>query len=321
MAGFNQMGGLPTGYSDLLNSARQQLVKMPDGTYTVAPQFGGSTNINELYQGIYPPAMSAPPVSSSGLRNNYVPTYQVRSDGTPIIPGSPGFSAPSMASTQAEQRSGARPAITQGVQPAGTVAMPLGARPASVPLPSAIPAPPQPTMLAGMFGRGQGGYWSGSLKDQAQLPTNDGGEAGFLQAFGPGAPTSPGVAAIDQAAGMPPLPRIRPLAPARIPLTSVGPPQVPGAITFKRGDTVSKLAQQRGMTVSSFSDLFGIANPNKIRAGQTVFRQAPPVPMPGRPMALSRGPAPPVPRTPSPMQRTPASVGETFDSVWAEARG
>jgi hypothetical protein len=82
---------------------------------------------------------------------------------------------------------------------------------------------------------------------------------------------------------------------------------------------VSKLAKQRGMTVSSFSDLFGIANPNKIRAGQTVFRQAPPVPM-QRPMALSRGPTPPVPR-PRPMQRTAASQGETFDSVWAEARG
>jgi LysM repeat protein len=301
MADFNQMGGLPTGYSDLLNSARQQLVKMPDGTYTVAPQFGGSSNINELYQGIYPPAMSAPPVSSSGLRNNYVPTYQVRSDGTPIIPGEPGFTADSGTDTRIEQ-SGARRAYTQGVQPAGTVAMPLGARPASVPLPSAIPAPPQPTMLAGMFGRGQGGYWSGSLKDQAQLPSNDGGEAGFLQAFGPGASQSPAVTAIDQAAGMPPLPRIRPLPPARIPLTSVAPPgagsppSVPGAITFKKGDTVSALAKQRGMTVSSFSDLFGIKNPNKIYAGQTVFRQAPPVPMPGRPMALSVGRPPPVPR-------------------------
>jgi hypothetical protein len=108
---------------------------------------------------------------------------------------------------------------------------------------------------------------------------------------------------------MPPMPRNRP-----------APPQVPGAITFKRGDTVSKLAKQRGMTVSSFADLFGIANPNKIRAGQTVFRQAPPVPMQQRPMALSRGPTPPVPR-PRPMQRTASSRGETFDSVWAEARG
>jgi LysM repeat protein len=109
--------------------------------------------------------------------------------------------------------------------------------------------------------------------------------------------------------------------PPRAPNPAGNPPSIPGAITFKKGDTVSALAKARGMTTASFADLFGIANPNKIRAGQTVFRQAPPVPMPGRPMALSRRPAPPVPRTPSPMQRTPASVGETFDSVWAEARG
>jgi hypothetical protein len=81
-----------------------------------------------------------------------------------------------------------------------------------------------------------------------------------------------------------------------LPRARPSPPQIPGAITFKKGDTVSALAKQRGMTVSSFADLFGISNPNKIKAGQTVFRQAPPVPMPGRPMALSRGPAPPVPR-------------------------
>jgi LysM repeat protein len=88
--------------------------------------------------------------------------------------------------------------------------------------------------------------------------------------------------------------------PPNVPMPKVRPdvPQVPGAITFKKGDTVSALAKARGMTVSSFADLFGISNPNKIRAGDTVFRQAPPVPMPGRPMALSRGPAPPVPRMP-----------------------
>jgi hypothetical protein len=324
MADFNQMGGLPTGYSDLLNSARQQLVKMPDGTYTVAPQFGGSSNINELYQGIYPPAMSAPPVSSSGLRNNYVPTYQVRSDGTPIIPGEPGFTADSGTDTRIEQ-SGARRAYTQGVQPAGTVAMPLRARPASVPLPSAIPAPPQPTMLAGMFGRGQGGYWSGSLKDQAQLPSNDGGEAGFLQAFGPGASPSAGVAAIDNATGtgkLPPGPfRARPLTPYMTspsylttpvfdPSGSGGaPPQVPGAITFKKGDTVSELAAARGMTTASFADLFGISNPNKIRAGQTVFRQPPVMPrMP--PAGLNRGPAPPVPRTPTAAMNRSRQIAE-----------
>jgi hypothetical protein len=349
--GFNQMGNIPEGYDSLLNSARQQLVKLPNGSYTVAPQFGGSTNINDLYKGIYP---SARPQTTSGLKNNYVPTYQVRSDGTPIIPRAPGFSAPSSASTRAEQ-SGSRTAFTQGTQPAGTVPMPPGARPAVVDRMFAQMGSAQPS---GGSGRGRpipsglsrpvqmaaSPVWDpfnpNTPKYQDRLPPNDGGEAGFLQAFGPGA-SNPALTAIDQLSGsgrntampfplmgfnqprysepiditirggskMLPMPRNRP-----------APPQVPGAITFKRGDTVSKLAKQRGMTTASFADLFGIANPNKIRAGQTVFRQAPPVPMQQRPMALSRGPTPPVPR-PRPMQRTAASQGETFDSVWAEARG
>jgi hypothetical protein len=345
--GFNQMGNIPEGYDSLLNSARQQLVKLPNGSYTVAPQFGGSTNINDLYKGIYP---SARPQTTSGLKNNYVPTYQVRSDGTPIIPRAPGFSAPSSASTRAEQ-SGSRTAFTQGTQPAGTVPMPPGARPAVVDRMFAQMGSAQPS---GGSGRGRpipsglsrpvqmaaSPVWDpfnpNTPKYQDRLPPNDGGEAGFLQAFGPGA-SNPALGAIDQltGSGNSRFPRPLPMAfgprgampPAGIPLTGVAPPrnrpapsQVPGAITFKRGDTVSKLAKQRGMTVSSFADLFGIANPNKIRAGQTVFRQAPPVPMQQRPMALSRGPTPPVPR-PRPMQRTASSQGETFDSVWAEARG
>jgi hypothetical protein len=297
MAGFNQMGGLPTGYSDLLNSARQQLVKLPDGTYTVAPQFGGSTNINDLYQGIYP---SSPPPVPGPLTSRSVNTVPI----DPMTGNPLGFSAPSSASTRAEQ-SGARPAFTVGTQPAGTVAMPPGARPASIDRAFAqMPRPPQ-TTLAGMFGRGQGGYWSGALKDQAQLPSNDGGEAGFLQAFGPGAPASPAVTAIDQAAGMPPMPRIRPIPPAQIPLTSItapqpagNPPQVPGAITFRKGDTVSALAKKLGMTTASFADRYGITNPNRIYAGQTVAPVAGPMPlMP--PAGLNRAPPTvPMPRLP-----------------------
>ena len=43
MADFQVMGGVPDFYSQILNSARQQLVLQPDGTYAPAPQFGGST--------------------------------------------------------------------------------------------------------------------------------------------------------------------------------------------------------------------------------------------------------------------------------------
>jgi hypothetical protein len=108
-----------------------------------------------------------------------------------------------------------------------------------------------------MFGRGQGGYWSGALKDQAQLPSNDGGEAGFLQAFGPGASPNPALDAIDVTINggrrMPPMPRMRPAFAGIAPQGAGSPPQVPGAITFKKGDTVSKLAKQRRSPTSSAS--------------------------------------------------------------------
>jgi hypothetical protein len=189
MAGFNQMGGLPTGYSDLLNSARQQLVKQPDGTYTVAPQFGGSTNINDLYQGIYPPALSSPPLVSRPV--NTVPIDPMT--GNPV-----GFTPPSMASTQAEQRSGARPAYTAGTQPAGTVTMPPGARPASVPLPTPPLTPPKNDPF--------GTYIAN--QDQSRLPRGMAGQdsAGWLSSYITGRPpqgsqNNPALNAIDQLTG------------------------------------------------------------------------------------------------------------------------
>jgi hypothetical protein len=335
MPDFNQpMGGMPAGYGSLLNSAQQQLVRMPDGTYAVSPR---AVSPQGMYDGTYP-ASSPPPgvsrVTPEGLNVYSRPTVAIGPDGNPVTaprgfgPSGVGNSWSSVASAPPvnSPRGGMLPFPPDTPPPRNYTG--LGGGPwqsmASAP-PVQTSSPRQQTLLAGMFGRGQGGYWSGALKDQAQLPSNDGGEAGFLQAFGPGASPNPALDAIDVTINggrrMPPMPRMRPAFAGIAPQGAGSPPQVPGAITFKKGDTVSKLAKQRGMTVSSFADLFGIANPNKIRAGQTVFRQAPPVPMPGRPMALSRGPVPPIPRTPSPMQRTPASVGETFDSVWAEARG
>ena len=59
MADFQRMGGVPEGYSDILNQARQQLVKLPNGSYVQAPQFGQQPNVNELYRGIYPAQSNA----------------------------------------------------------------------------------------------------------------------------------------------------------------------------------------------------------------------------------------------------------------------
>lgn len=316
MADFNQTG-LGDWYSELLGSARQQLVKLPDGTYVQAPQFGGNTNLNDIYGGILP---SAPPPVSAGLTTRKVPTYGTDANGNPVVGSStgPGFGAPP--ADPVVRTSGVRPALTQGVQPAGTVAMPPGGRPASVGLPRP-PVPPQQVAQSGMFGRGQGGYWDGALKGQQRLPMNDGGEAGFLSTFYPDKTTA-AEAAIEQAAPMPPMPRVRPIPPAKIPLTSVAPPKVtgavptiPGAITFRKGDTVSALAKRLGMTTSSFADRYGIANPNKIYAGQTVTPVGAPVPrMP--PAGLMRsGPSAPAVPLPRPRPR------ESFDQVWAEAKG
>jgi nucleoid-associated protein YgaU len=333
MADFNQMGGLPTGYADLLNAARQQLVKLPDGTYVQAPQFGGSTNIDELYKGIYPPALSAPPLVSRSV--NTVPIDPTT--GSPV-----GFTAPTMAATRTEQ-TGLRPAITQGTQPAGTATLPPGARPASVDRAFAqmqVPQVPQP----GMFGRGLGSTVADPFgtrvanQDQSRLPANDGGEAGFLSTFYPSASPS-AVTAIDNAAPVP-MPRVRPIPPAMTPLTALtgglvptgetlpggtnfdgspvkilAPPAVPGPrnagnYTIKSGDTLGALAKRFGTTVNQLANANGISNPNKIRAGATLNLGylAPPVPrMP--PAALGRVPQ---------QQSRPR---ETFDQIWAEARG
>ena len=129
-------------------------------------------------------------------------------------------------------------------------------------------------------------------KDESRLPTNA-GESEFLAAFYPDGTPNPAAAAIEQAApGAPPMPRIRPIPPASIPLTAAAPPAVPsslGPITFRKGDTVWDLARDRGMTVKSFADLYGIKNPDRIRAGDTVI------------------PKVPAPRSPPPSMRRPSS--------------
>lgn len=303
MADFNQMGGLPTGYADLLNAARQQLVRLPDGTYVQAPQFGSATSVNDVYAGIIPPSVPSP------LKTRSVPTYDVDNTGAPIIAQAPGFVAPPMSVTRSEQ-AGIRPAITAGTQPAGTVAMPPGARPASVDQAfAALGIQP-----SGGLGRGQpvrsavadpfGTHTTGGYQDR--LPTNA-GEAEFLAAFGPEAAPGSAVTAINNAAPVP-MPRIRPIPPAMTPLTAVVPPSVPaprsnapGSITFKKGDTVGALAKKYSMTVSSFADRYGISNPNRIYAGDTVTTRAPALP-----------------RLPPPSVRAPQSRDDRFSSVLDE---
>lgn len=276
-------------YGQLLNSAQQQLVKLPDGTYVQVPQMGQATSLDDIYRGIIP---SVPgPLKSRAV--NTVPIDPMT--GNPITAKAPGFTADTMAATRAEQ-SGSRPAVTVGTQPAGTVAMPPGARPESVNRAFAQMGVTPPGNVWDPFGTNVAG------KDQSRLPSNDGGESGFMSAFFPGAGT-PATAAIDQAAGGGiPLPRPRPLPPASLPLTSFAPPSVPApSYTIKSGDTLSALAKKFGTTVGQLANANNISDPNRIRAGSTLNLgfMAPPVP---------RMPPPSHYAAPQQQQRAPATT-------------
>lgn len=282
MADFQVMGGTPDFYTQLMSAARQQLVRQPDGTYAPAPQFGGSTSLDDIYEGILPSPRQA-------LTSRSVPTYDVDTAGMPIVPQKPGFVADTAAATRAEQ-SGSRPAITAGSQPAGTVAMPPGARPASVDRAFAqMGIQPLPQMM----GRGQplqtaqaptplprpmgNTVWdpfgtSSVAKDESRLPTNA-GEQEFMDAFYPQA-ENPAVGAIDSA--VVPLPRQRPLPPAQIPLkTALAPmprqrPASPtgGSYTIQKGDTLSSISARTGISVPDLAVMNNISDPNRITAGQ-----------------------------------------------------
>lgn len=59
---YQPMGSMPAGYGSILNDARQNLVRMPDGSYAPFPQMGGPTSLDQMYGGILP---SSPPSPSS----------------------------------------------------------------------------------------------------------------------------------------------------------------------------------------------------------------------------------------------------------------
>lgn len=289
MADYQVMGGVPDFYSQILNSARQQLVRQPDGSLAPAPQFGGATSLDQIYGGILPPSVPSTPLVSRSVN-----TVPVDNNGNPIVPRV-GNNIPSTRETLAEQRSGWRPAVTEGVQPALTATMPPGARPSNIPLPS---MPPPSTLSAA---------WDpfntiNPNADQSRLPPNDGGEAGFMAAFYPNA-QNPAVSAIDQATGVP-MPRARPdLVMPMMPSPLLRAPAIPGPrggsnspaggnYTVKRDDTVWDLARKNNTTVNAIALANGLRDPSKIRAGQQLT--IPSVPAPRmRPPAMNNKPSGP----------------------------
>jgi hypothetical protein len=69
MADFQTMGGVPDFYGQILNSAQQGLVQLPDGSYAPSPQYGQATNINDIYAGILP-TLGVPPIGLQGSKVN-----------------------------------------------------------------------------------------------------------------------------------------------------------------------------------------------------------------------------------------------------------
>jgi hypothetical protein len=69
MADFQQMGGVPDFYGQLLNQAQQGLVRLPDGSYAPSPQYGQQTNVNDIYAGIIPNG-GIPPIGLQGSKVN-----------------------------------------------------------------------------------------------------------------------------------------------------------------------------------------------------------------------------------------------------------
>lgn len=77
---YAPMGAVPDFYSQLLNSAQQQLVRMPDGSLQQAPQYAQPSSVQQMYSGIY----QAP--SSPSLASRSVQTVQIDpTTGNPIL--------------------------------------------------------------------------------------------------------------------------------------------------------------------------------------------------------------------------------------------
>jgi len=201
---FYPMGGTPDFYGSMLNSARQQLVRMPDGTYRVAPQASGPTTLEQIYGGIYAPGGQS---GSAALSSHPVKLVAVDANtGNPVPTGGTARLSPNSG-------------VLKTVGKAGNVGLPLGVVPASVTRMmadmSASGSPPSPpAILTGYAKVSAPRSASGTVatgKGQDRMPPTP------LLAFGdtPSVPKSPAVAAIDAATV--PLPRPRPVPTVPVP--------------------------------------------------------------------------------------------------------
>lgn len=82
---FMPMGGIPDFYGTILNSAQQNLVRMPDGSLAPAPQMSPPTSLADIYGGMYAPAGTS---GSTALTSHPVKLVAIGRDGNPVTSGS-----------------------------------------------------------------------------------------------------------------------------------------------------------------------------------------------------------------------------------------
>jgi hypothetical protein len=313
-------------------------IRLPDGTYVATPNV---LSPEKIYAGIIPPGPSRSDNANSWLtaQGRFLdPSWDQQPQPTQL------------AGWQAGPRSGSQPAITQGVPPAGSSQM-AAARPPSLPVPpnnfQLLPGGQPPTQVAqamppqmpmprpnfpiradqqGRFNAPPGPI-DLLAKNQDRLPTNA-GEAEFMAAFGPQPPMPPAVAAATAQAGGVPLPRARPtppMPPPRMPMARPNFPasapaqdMQPGAITVQRGDTATALAKRLGMSVPQFAAAYGIKNPDRLYAGETLRpggMQSMPAPRQQNAAPQRRAPIPQPPQNNQPSRGYTPSGNAWFDQV------
>lgn len=293
---------LPNDYAAILNWAAQNLVRQPDGSFTVAPQYSQPTSVNDVYAGIYGPSSgqvqsaglfgSSPSVNSqatlqpsgqasaSGLVSHSVPTYAVDQFGIPIVPGptTSGAGRTTTAQAGSAQMAAARPAVVDslyGLMGNGATAS------------AQTSAQPRQTYtLADLMGIATGQARLPSSSANVDLPAGQyvnpsalaSGSPGMNMGTGPRmAEDNPLQITINGGASPPPQLAYTPPAPTPPAVaainSAVAPPRPrpnvppPPSYTIQRGDTLDSLSRRFGTTIAQLANANNIADPNRIRAG------------------------------------------------------
>jgi hypothetical protein len=234
MANFTPMGGIPEGYDSLMNSARQQLVQLPDGRLVPAPQFGGQTSLDAIYGGIIPPSGGQP---QSG---------QLTANGLGLAGWNQGGGEAGMQGIPSPQGSMVAAGGSGQNGQFGMVDPRMRGQMTAQAAPNMVGQPRGSVMMN---------------KDMSRL------DPGTALAFAGEQSQPPAIAAINQAV-MPPMPRTRPQPPQPPAQITVRGGNTEGDYTVKRGDTLWNISQRTGIPVAVIARDNGISDPNRLAEGQ-----------------------------------------------------